>query len=403
VIVLGFDAATWEVVTPLVISGRLPNFRRLVSEGATGVLWSHEPTASACVWTTIATGVSREKHGILRFAVPGSDPPVLYTSNMRERKAIWNILSERERAVGIINWWVTYPVEPVNGYMVSNYWRYLYPTTLIHRDFSAATPSEAKDAVYPPEIAGTLAAVRARPVEQVTGIDYSAIKKPELAMLQDPNFGFTFQQSGLFFKKMMQQDEFVRTLASTLHQERPVDLFAVYFESTDVVCHLFWPYAHPQNYSVSPDEAADLGGLVDRVYEYADGIIGEFMAKLDPHTVLAVCSDHGYGSLTATSHSHKLNGMIAFFGAPVRRGFHLPKMFLEDVTPTLLNILGLPAAADMDGKPVTDFLQARYIGCIPRDTVASYETKGPEKIRTPVASAADRELINQLKSLGYLQ
>jgi predicted AlkP superfamily phosphohydrolase/phosphomutase len=403
VIVLGFDAATWEVATPLMLSGRLPNFMRLVSEGATGPLWSHDPTLSACVWTTIATGFRRDKHGILNFAIPGTNPPTPYTSNMRMKKAIWNILSEHNRTVGILNWWVSYPAEHVNGYLVSNYWRYFYPTILVHKTSFTTIPEEAKYAVYPPDIANRIAAVETPPIEKVTGIDFSVIEKHRVKTLEDADFGLFFQRGGFFFKKMMEQDEFVRTLGSTLYRERPVDFFAAYFETTDVVCHLFWPYAHPQNHPVALNEIIDLGGLVNKVYEFADGIIGEFMAKLDSRTVLVVCSDHGYGSLSPKAHSHKPNGMIAFFGEPVRKGFRLPRFNIEDVTPTLLNVMGLPAGADMDGKPVTGFLQESYLRSVPRRPIATYEIKGPEKSRTPVVSPVDAELIKELRALGYLK
>jgi hypothetical protein len=95
--------------------------------------------------------------------------------------------------------------------------------------------------------------------------------------------------------------------------------------------------------------------------------------------------------------------MIAFFGEPVRKGFRLPKITIDDVTPTLLNVMGFPAAADMDGKPVTGFLQDRWLKHAPRETIATYEIKGPEINRSPVVSPVDSELINQLRALGYMK
>jgi predicted AlkP superfamily phosphohydrolase/phosphomutase len=403
VVVVGLDAATWEAAQPLMMAGRLPSFMRLVSEGATGVLWSQEPTITACIWTTIATGFNREKHGILNFAVPGTDPPAPYTSNMWERRAIWNILSDHKRTVGIVNWWVTYPAERVDGYMVSNYSRYFYPLMLAEKKSFTAILPEIKDAVFPPGIANEILSLEVPPVEQATGIDFSVIGKHTINIPPDANFGLTFKQGGYFFKKMMEQEEFVKTLGLRLYQEQPVDFFAMYLESIDVSCHLFWAYAHPASHAVSLSEIVDLGGIVGSAYEYCDRTLGEFMAKLDPRTVLVVCSDHGYGTLSPTLHSHKPNGLIAFFGEPVRKGFHLPGMSVTDVTPTILTLMGLPAAADMDGKPVTDFLKEPYLSRTPRETVATYEVKSPAPSRTPVVSPVDRELIKQLKALGYLK
>lgn len=44
-----------------------------------------------------------------------------FTSNMRTSKAVWNILSDFSKKVGIVGWWVTWPAEKVDGYIVSSY------------------------------------------------------------------------------------------------------------------------------------------------------------------------------------------------------------------------------------------------------------------------------------------
>src|SRR2546427_384937 len=46
VVVFGIDGADWQVIEPLVARGRLPHFKRLIEEGATGTLLSMEPSAS---------------------------------------------------------------------------------------------------------------------------------------------------------------------------------------------------------------------------------------------------------------------------------------------------------------------------------------------------------------------
>ena len=43
----------------------------------------------------------------------------LYTSTDRKKKAFWNILSDYDRRVAVIGWWVSYPAEPVNGVVVA--------------------------------------------------------------------------------------------------------------------------------------------------------------------------------------------------------------------------------------------------------------------------------------------
>src|SRR5580765_2854333 len=71
VIVFGIDGGDWQVIDPLIASGRMPAMARVVREGASGVLMSMEPSASPSLWTTIATGVGPDRHGIHGFIVPG--------------------------------------------------------------------------------------------------------------------------------------------------------------------------------------------------------------------------------------------------------------------------------------------------------------------------------------------
>jgi len=84
VVLIGLDAATWDVMRPLMQAGELPNIRSLVDRGWSGVLRSMEPTLSPMVWTTIASGRLPAHHGIFGFLAhteDGTEVPV--TSNLR--------------------------------------------------------------------------------------------------------------------------------------------------------------------------------------------------------------------------------------------------------------------------------------------------------------------------------
>src|SRR5438876_1796508 len=137
-VIVGIDGADWRVIEPLVAQGRLPTFARLIREGTTGVLRSMEPSASPSLWTTIATGVGPDRHGILGFVVgagegeaapasgPGGPPIRPVTSRMRRAPAFWNILPQYGLKVGVVGWLVTWPAEPIDGYIVSSYLPYIY-------------------------------------------------------------------------------------------------------------------------------------------------------------------------------------------------------------------------------------------------------------------------------------
>ncbi|MEO0660016.1 MAG: alkaline phosphatase family protein, partial [Planctomycetota bacterium] len=73
----------------------------------------------------------------------------------------------------------------------------------------------------------------------------------------------------------------------------------VVFDTTDRVSHMFWRFLekdHPANEGKDNDPKWE--GVIPKLYEDADRLIGEARAKIgdDPDTVLMVVSDHGFCS-----------------------------------------------------------------------------------------------------------
>ena len=76
----------------------------MVYDREMGNMRTLSPVLSPMLWTSIATGKRAHKHGIYGFAepVPGGDSVRPVTNLSRKCKAIWNILSERDRTAGVI-------------------------------------------------------------------------------------------------------------------------------------------------------------------------------------------------------------------------------------------------------------------------------------------------------------
>src|SRR3954466_5737317 len=121
-LIVGWDAADWKVIDPLLAAGLLPNLQRLVEGGVRANLASLDPKLSPILWTSVATGKTADKHGVLNFVEP--DPsgaglrPVCSTS--RRTKALWNILSQSGLRTAVVSWYATHPAEPIRGVVVSN-------------------------------------------------------------------------------------------------------------------------------------------------------------------------------------------------------------------------------------------------------------------------------------------
>jgi predicted AlkP superfamily phosphohydrolase/phosphomutase len=72
-LLIGWDGADWDVINPLLDSGKMPNLENLVNHGVIGDLATLYPELSPMLWTSIATGKRAYKHGIYGFSEPTPD------------------------------------------------------------------------------------------------------------------------------------------------------------------------------------------------------------------------------------------------------------------------------------------------------------------------------------------
>ncbi|MBA3481395.1 MAG: alkaline phosphatase family protein [Pirellulales bacterium] len=158
-LLVGWDAADWEVIQPLLDRGELPTLRRLIENGASGPLASLEPMLSPMLWTSIATGKHPHKHGIHGFteARPDGRGIRAAASTSRTTKAIWNILSQNNLRTSAVGWYASHPAEPIRGVCVSNHYT-VAPQPGVPWQMATGT-------VFPEELSATLAGLRLRPEE----------------------------------------------------------------------------------------------------------------------------------------------------------------------------------------------------------------------------------------------
>jgi predicted AlkP superfamily phosphohydrolase/phosphomutase len=116
ILLIGWDAADWNVALPLVEAGKMPALKRLMDQSAWGKLATLNPVLSPMLWTSIATGKRAWKHGIHGFSEPcpssGGIRPI--TNLSRKAKAVWNIFNQNDFRNHVIGWWPSHPAEPIN-------------------------------------------------------------------------------------------------------------------------------------------------------------------------------------------------------------------------------------------------------------------------------------------------
>jgi len=111
VLLIGWDAADWKVINPLLDQGLMPTLDQFINQGTMGNLATLRPILSPMLWNSIATGKRADKHGIHGFMEPdpqnGGVRPV--TSTSRKVKAIWNILTQRGYKTHVLGWFAGHP------------------------------------------------------------------------------------------------------------------------------------------------------------------------------------------------------------------------------------------------------------------------------------------------------
>src|SRR3954470_7529216 len=153
---IGWDAADWKVIRPLLEKGEMPNLASLIASGVHGNLATIYPPLSPMLWTSIATGKRAYKHGIHGFSEPLPDGSCVrpITLLSRKTKAVWNILNQTGHRSIVVGWWPSHPAEPIDGVMVSN----LFAQPFAKRSFLAGT-------IHPQTLAQHLMDLRVEPTE----------------------------------------------------------------------------------------------------------------------------------------------------------------------------------------------------------------------------------------------
>ena len=119
--VIGLDAATFDVIDPLVEAGELPNIARILREGTGGVLRSTTHPLTPHAWSTMVTGVNAGRHGIWDFMErAGSGYELrLINGSYRRAPAVWDRLGRSGRRVGLVNIPFTWPAPHVDGFAIA--------------------------------------------------------------------------------------------------------------------------------------------------------------------------------------------------------------------------------------------------------------------------------------------
>jgi len=295
VLIIGLDGVTWDVLTPLVNEGRLPNIKRVIETGAWGVLQSTTPPITPAAWTTFLTGVHPGKHGIIdfeRYNVNTNKLTFNSTQCLDHVRNIWRILGDHGLKIGSVNVPMTYPPVEVNGFLVSGF----------------ETPGPSADFVYPPSLRADI-----------------------LSRWADPTLKTNWK------RKLFGGDALFRKnldyMARSFHQGAAMtkflgdkcgwDALMVVLKLTDNIQHKTWKYIDARWTDRNPRRTE----MVKQCFCESDKSVGDLLDYAEAHNAtVMIVSDHGHGSLEGKVQPNLLLqkwGYLALTGHSAQSGTRL--------------------------------------------------------------------------------
>jgi tetratricopeptide (TPR) repeat protein len=401
VLLIGWDAADWKIINPLMDRGWMPTLRGLVERGVMGNIATLQPVLSPMLWNSIATGKTADQHGILGFLEPdpetGTVRPV--TSTSRRVKALWNILTQRGLRTHVLGWYAGHPAEPVNGVAVSP----LYQLATGPPDKEWKLPDGC---VHPARLGDTLAELRLHPFE---------LGAREVLPFV-PRAGKIDQKADRHLqvlRKILAECCSVHNAATWVMEHEEWDFCAVYYDAIDHFCHAFMPFHPPRMEGLPEDLFETYQGVVTAAYRFHDMMLERLLALAGDDATVLLVSDHGFHSDHLRPRGvpdepagptvwHRPMGVFCMAGPGIRRDERVYGATLLDIAPTVLTLFGLPVGRDMDGRVLVEAFEEP----VAPEFVASWEAEPgacgmhPPDTRTDAESL--RALVDQFVALGYV-
>jgi hypothetical protein len=374
VLLLGIDGVLPEEVDYLAAVGDLPAFSTLTHGGGQVLRYPRRDEPPASFWTSIATGLPGPAHGVAALdsfrplgvgtALARSGPlrawwsgvevplglaeykPLL--ANRRSAFAVWELASRGGAPIVAVNWWATFPAEPLPGLVVAHGgWQLLR--------------EGAEGAVAPAsEGAGmrALAAAAAAPAGDGSEARIAAAL-PRAA-------------AAAVLERALVPDRFYR------------DVFARRLAAGPRAAALYLP-------GLDIAAAGWQGGDV----AFADLVRGELRAA----DLLLGRAAPGFGTVAVVLDPGRRRvggeGRILLWrrgGCAVSGGIERVSVAPESVASALLRALGLPQSAELPPPPAVCGWPE------PPITIPGYGERG----RAPASVAEGSEYLESLRSLGYL-
>lgn len=322
-VVVGMDSSNWPFIQEMIAENPddLPALQELMRRGAWAPLESEPPTASARIWTILATGVNDKENGILNFGNRRSD--------LRAGR-VWDSVVEPPEGepagtAGIVAWLINTPPPEGQDRLVFNTPGWV--TGIREAKPAAANPAKVlesmgEDATNRPGFGELFKAMRSSMA--VASADHAWQHVTVAMELVLGRLFVGFGKEDLIWRMKIMRDRINADVFFELSRRHAPDFGALVLYGTDQLGHFYWKYHEVKHGdpglfpSVEEYEVRRMGEAVRDSYRACDRVLGRLMEQADlGELTLMLCSDHGMTSLPEAKDDKllKLNGGALLYAA----------------------------------------------------------------------------------------
>jgi type I phosphodiesterase/nucleotide pyrophosphatase len=382
----GFDAGVYAQLKP--------SLRHLgpALGSARATLASQDTSDPARAWTTIATGVSPEHHGvhaietrrvagvrgvlasgggaIARVIGDATDMvrltrPSIASRDERQAKTMWEVAEEAGLRTAVVNWWATWPAPAAGGVVITD-------RAVLRLERGGPLDAEIAPAtLYDP--------LRAR---------WPAIRDSARAAVERAFPAHGDARAAEILRRSGELDATIVGIAQALPADS-FDFVTIYLPGLDIAQNAL--LAPSEGGAFAPSSAAARIEALQRYYRFLDVLLASLLEAGDNTAVLLVTQPGrvqppGEGIFAAAP------GRAP--GEPTSSGARTATPL--DVAPTVLSALGVPLSRELGGQAVglVRTQAPRYVPTYGRP----FNTSAPR-----TGQPLDQEMIDRLRSLGYVK
>jgi hypothetical protein len=405
VLVVAVDGPTTELARASMESDRLPNLRRLLKAGSSGVLDAEPDDIPPSFWTSVATGRSAAEHGVRRWSdrkfigmrSPLAPPQTVGLHELFDAlvpqlpvtrevplgalgggpRTIFDVAGGCGVPVGVVNWRCSWPAAELPGFVVSDV---AYFSILKRR--AAAAGSGSSVATHPPTVLGRIEPLALEPAS----LDPATILDASGRSL----FGGASLVAGVRddVARSLCVDEFAAAAAVKLLATDKPDLVAVYLPGMSLVERAI---LDPSRVG-SASQLRDAASALEAYESFVDDRLGRLETAMGPGATVIFLGFPDAGDR---------DGLFLLSGPTARRNTTCGPVRAVDVAPTCLLVLGFPASGEMKGRVLQEALTPEFVKANPERRIRSFGAKSRRKLPPGIS---DESLgLDRMRAVGYVR